>query len=216
VIIFSLVFGRLAHMPSDGLPYPLRTFCAMLPWQLFANALTNASNSLVAEQRLISKVYFPRLVVPIAAVLGGLVDFLIAFGVLLIMMAWYRVIPTAAIFTLPLFVLLAVTASLAIAFWLSALNVEFRDVRYVLPFLTQIWFFATPVAYPASIVPEQWRWVYGLNPMVGVVEGFRWALLGKGEPPGYMMLVSALATIVLLVGGLFYFRRMEKEFADIV
>jgi lipopolysaccharide transport system permease protein len=176
MLVFSLFFGRLAKIPSDGIPYPIFTFCALLPWQLFAHALTESSNSLVANERLITKVYFPRLVVPIAAVLGGLVDFAVAFGILLVMMLYYGIVPTWAIVTLPGFILLAVMTALGVGLWLSALNVKYRDVRYTINFLIQFWLFATPVAYPSSLVPEKWRALYGLNPMAGVVEGFRWAL----------------------------------------
>ncbi len=216
MVVFSLFFGYLAKVPSDGIPYPVFTFCALLPWQLFAHSLGESSNSLVANERLITKVYFPRLVVPISAVLGGLVDFAIAFVVLLAMMAYYRIVPTLAIVTLPLFIMLAVLTALGVGLWLSALNVKYRDVRYTINFLTQFWLFATPVAYSSSLIPGPWRAVYGLNPMAGVVEGFRWALLGKAEPPGPMLLVSTLAVLVILCGGLFYFRRMEQTFADVV
>jgi lipopolysaccharide transport system permease protein len=216
MVVFSLFFGWLAKVPSDGIPYPLFTFCALLPWQLFAHALTESSNSLVANERLITKVYFPRLVVPISAVLGGLVDFAIAFVILLLMMVYYGTVPTWAILTLPGFILLAVLTALGVGLWLSALNVQYRDVRYTLNFLIQFWLFATPVAYPSSLIPERWRALYGLNPMAGVVEGFRWALLGKSEPPGSMLAVSIVVVILILVGGLFYFRRMEQQFADIV
>ncbi len=216
MLVFSLFFGRLAKVPSDNIPYPIFTFCALLPWQLFAHALTESSNSLVANERLITKVYFPRLVVPIAAVLGGLVDFAVAFVILLMMMVYYGIIPGLAIVTLPAFILLAVMTALGVGLWLSALNVKYRDVRYTINFLIQFWMFATPVAYPSSIVPEKWRALYGLNPMAGVVEGFRWALLGKAQAPGAMLWVSVAAVIVILFGGLFYFRRMEQEFADVV
>lgn len=216
MVVFSIFFGRLAGIPSEGLPYPIFAYCALLPWQLFAHALTESSNSLVANERLITKVYFPRLVVPIAAVLGGLVDFLIAFVVLIGMMMYYHVKPTAAVWTVPLFVLLAVGAALGVGLWLSALNVQYRDVRYTIPFLTQFWLFVTPVAYPSTLVPASWRALYGLNPMAGVVEGFRWALLGKAEGPGALLAVSVAITIVMLAGGLYYFRRMEKTFADVV
>src|ERR1041385_2934106 len=216
MLVFSLFFGRLAKVPSDGIPYPVFTFCALLPWQLFAHALTESSNSLVANERLITKVYFPRLVVPIAAVLGGLVDCAVAFVILVIMMFYYGIIPGLAIVTLPAFILLAVMTALGVGLWLSALNVKHRDVRYTIHFLIQFWLVATPVAYPSSIVPEKWRALYGLNPMAGVVEGFRWALLGKAQAPGAMLWVSVAAVIVILFGGLFYFRRMEQEFADVV
>jgi len=216
MVLFSVVFGRLLQAPSDGIPYPIFTFCALLPWQLFAHALTQSSNSLVSNKHLITKVYFPRLVIPISAILAGLVDFGIAFVVLLGMMLYYGITPTAAIVTLPLFLLLAIATALAVGLWLSALNVQYRDVRHTIPFLTQIWLFATPVAYASSLIPEPWRAWYGLNPMAGVVEGFRWALLGQTGSPGSLVLVSALAVAILLVGGLMYFRRMEKSFADIV
>ena len=216
MIVFSIFFGRLAKIPSDGLPYPIFAYCALLPWQLFAHALTESGNSLVASQNLITKVYFPRLVIPISAVLAGLVDFVIAFVVLLGMMFYYGIVPTAATLTLPLFILLAVATALAVGLWLSALNVQYRDVRYTIPFLTQFWLFTTPIAYPSSLVPEGWRTLYGLNPMAGVVEGFRWALLGTENAPGPMVAVSVAVVVALLVGGLYYFRRMEKTFADVV
>ena len=216
MLVFSVFFGRLAKVPSDGIPYPVFAFTALLPWQLFAYALSESSNSLVSNQNLITKVYFPRLVIPIAAVLAGLVDFAIAFVVLLGLMLYYGIVPTAAVALLPLFMVLAVTTALAVGLWLSALNVKFRDVRYTIPFLTQFWMFATPVAYPSSLVPEPWRALYGLNPMAGVVEGFRWALLGKAQGPGPLLAVSVAAVVVLLVGGLMYFRRTESTFADVV
>jgi len=216
MIVFSLFFGKLGKIPSDGIPYPIFVYCALLPWQLFAHSLSESSNSLVANERLITKVYFPRLVVPISAVLGGVVDFLIAFVILLCMMAYYRITPTIMVVTLPLFLLLTIATALAVGLWLSALNVKYRDVRYTITFLTQFWLFATPVAYASSIVPARWRALFGLNPMAGVVEGFRWALLGKSEGPGALLAVSIFAVVVLLVGGLYYFRRMESEFADIV
>lgn len=216
MVVFSIFFGRLAGVPSDGIPYPVFAFTALLPWQLFAYALTESGNSLVANQQLITKVYFPRLVIPISAVLAGLVDFGIAFVVLLGMMFYYGIVPTAAALTLPLFLLLAIATALAVGLWLSALNVQYRDVRYTIPFLTQFWLFATPIAYSSSLVPERWRVLYGLNPMAGVVEGFRWALLGKSGGVGRLVIVSALVVSVLLFGGLVYFRRMEKTFADVV
>ena len=216
MVVFSIFFGRLAKMPSDGLPYPIFSFCGLLPWQLFANALTQSSNSLVGNQGLITKVYFPRLVIPIAAILPGLVDFAIAFVVFLGMMAYYGIAPTWAALTLPLFLLLAVATALAAGLWLSALNVKYRDVRYTISFLVQFWLFVTPIAYPSSLVPEKWRLLYGLNPMAGVVEGFRWALLGKIGGLGPMVIVSASVVCLFLVGGLVYFRHMEKTFADVV
>src|SRR6266550_1146180 len=216
MVVFSLFFGYLAKVPSDGIPYPIFAYCALLPWQLFAHALTESSNSLVGNQNLITKVYFPRLVVPIAAVLGGLVDFAVAFAILLVMMFYYGIVPGWAIVTLPGFILLAVMTALGVGLWLSALNVKYRDVRYTINFLIQFWLFATPVAYPSSIVPAKWRALYGLNPMAGVVEGFRWALLGKQEAPGAMLWVSVAVVILILIGGLYYFRRMEQQFADVV
>lgn len=216
MIVFSIFFGRLANMPSDEVEYPLFVMCALIPWQLFAYSLTQASNSVVNEQRLITKVYFPRIIIPLAAVLSGLVDFAIAFLLLIVMMAWYGRVPGWQVVTIPVFVLFAVAAALAVGLWLAALNVKYRDFRYTIPFLTQFWMFATPVAYPSSIVPEAWRPLYGLNPLTGVVEGFRWALLGTPTGPGLPMAVSAATVVILLIGGLYYFRRVERSFADIV
>src|SRR5262245_18184476 len=196
MVVFSLFFGRLAGVPSDGLPYPLFTFCGLLPWQLFAHALSESSNSLVGSQNLVTKVYFPRLVVPISAVLGGLIDFAIALVILLVMLFFYGIVPGWQIVTLPGFILLAVLAALGVGLWLAALNVQYRDVRYTITFLVQFWLFATPVAYPSSIVPEKWRALYGLNPMVGVVDGFRWALLGRPQSPGLPLLVSVIVVLV--------------------
>jgi lipopolysaccharide transport system permease protein len=216
MVVFTIFFGGLAQVPSDGIPYPVFAFAGLLPWQLFAQALNSAGNSLIGSQNLITKVYFPRLVIPISAVLAGVVDFAIAFLVLLGLMIFYGLAPTTAVITLPLFVLLAVATALAVGLWLSALNVEYRDVRYVIPFLTQFWLFATPVVYASSMIPERWRFLYGLNPMAGVVESFRWALFGKGEGPGLLLAISVVVVIALLIGGLYYFRRMEKTFADVV
>jgi len=216
MVIFSLFFGKLAKMPSDGIPYPIFAYTALVPWTFFANGLSQSSNSLVDSANLIRKVYFPRLTIPIANVLSGLVDFGLAFIVLIGLMLYYGVVPSARIIWLPVFLLLALVTALAVGLWLSVLNVEYRDVRYTLPFLTQFWMFATPIVYPSSLLKEPWRTVYGLNPMVGVVEGFRWALLGTKNSPGPMIAVSAVASLALLVGGAFYFRRMEKTFADVV
>jgi lipopolysaccharide transport system permease protein len=216
MVVFTIFFGKLAKIPSDGIPYPIFAYCALLPWTLFAKALTDSSNSLVANERLITKVYFPRLVIPISTVLSGLVDFAIAFVVLLGMMAYYGTWPNFNIVTLPAFLLMAIVTALAVGLWLSALNVQYRDVRHTIPFLVQFWLFATPVAYPSSLVPAPYRVFLGLNPMAGVVEGFRWALLGKAGSLGPMMWVSVLMVCLLLVGGLFYFRKMETTFADIV
>jgi lipopolysaccharide transport system permease protein len=216
MLIFTIFFGRLAKIPSDGLPYPIFAFTALLPWQMFSRALTDASTSLVVNERLITKVYFPRLLVPASAVLASLVDFAIALILLVGMMFYYGIVPTGAVWTLPLFVLLALMTALGIGFWLSALDATYRDVRYTLPFLTQLWLFATPVVYPASMVPDNWRLLYGLNPMAGVVEGFRWALLGKGGAPDPLLAVSAIAVLMIFVGGLYYFSRMEETLADVV
>jgi lipopolysaccharide transport system permease protein len=215
MVVFSIFFGRLAGIPSEGVPYPVFTFCALLPWQLFAGGMSGAANSLVQNQALITKVYFPRIAIPLASVATALTDFAVGLLMLAALMAWYGVAPTAAVVTLPAFLLLALAAALAAGLWLAALNVRYRDVRYTIPFLVQLWLIATPVAYPASLVPERWRWAYGLNPMAGVVEGFRWALLGR-RPPGPMLWVSVAATAVLLVGGAYYFRRVERSFADVV
>jgi lipopolysaccharide transport system permease protein len=216
MVVFSLFFGRLAKMPSDGIPYPIFAFAALVPWSFFAHGLSQASNSLVGGATLIKKVYFPRLVMPIAAVLSGLIDFVLAFGVLIGMMLFYDITPSVKILAIVPLMLLAMVTSLGVALWMSALNVEFRDIRYVIPFLTQFWLFATPIAYPSSLLSEPWRTVYAINPMVGVVEGFRWALLKTGTAPGPMIIVSSLVALALLVGGAFYFRRMEATFADVV
>jgi lipopolysaccharide transport system permease protein len=215
MVVFSLFFGKLAEVPSDGIPYPIFSYTALLPWTFFANGLTQASNSVVASANLITKVYFPRLIIPLARILSGLLDFAIAFVVLLGMMLFYNIRPTAAVIWLPLFLLLAVVTALSVGLWLAALNVRYRDIRYVVPFLTQVWLFATPVAYPSSLLSGYWRILYGLNPMVGVVEGFRWALLGS-NPPGPMLGVSAIAATLLLISGVYYFRRMEETFADTI
>jgi lipopolysaccharide transport system permease protein len=214
--VFSLFFGKLAQIPSDGVPYPIFSYTALVPWAFFAHGLTRASISLVGSAQLIQKVYFPRLVVPISGVLSGIVDFILAFVVLLGMTLYYGILPTINLVWLPLLLLLALATALGVGLWLSALNVQFRDVGHIIPFLTQIWLFATPIAYPSSLVPQPWRILYSLNPMVGVVDGFRWALLGTVEAPGPMIAISALIAIALLVGGAFYFVRLEKTFADMV
>jgi ABC-type polysaccharide/polyol phosphate export systems, permease component len=216
MVVFSLFFGKLAKVPSDGVPYPVFAFCALLPWQLFAHAVGESSNSLVGNQQLITKVYFPRLVIPLSAVISGLVDFLVALIVLIGLILWYGILPGWKMVTLPGFILFAMCTALAVGLWLSALSVKYRDVRYVIAFLVQFWLFITPVAYASSIVPEKWRAIYALNPMAGVVEGFRWALLGKSSSLGSMLWVSLFVVLVTLLGGLYYFRRMEHEFADIV
>lgn len=216
MVVFSLVFGRLSSIPSDGVPYPLFSFAALVPWTFFANGLNQSSNSLVGSANLIQKVYFPRLIIPAASVLGGVVDFVLAFVILLGMMAYYGIAPTVHILWLPAFLLLALATALGVGLWLSALNVRFRDVRYVVPFITQFWLFATPIAYPSSLLHQPWRTIYGLNPMAGVIEGVRWALLGTNTAPGPIIAASTMAAVLMLAGGAFYFRRMEKAFADIV
>jgi len=216
MVVFSIFFGNLAKVPSDGVPYPIFSFTALIPWTLFSKALQDASRSLVANSHMITKVYFPRMILPLSSVMAGVVDFLIAFVVLLGMMFFFNIFPTVNVLVLPLFLLLALVTSVGVGLWLSALNVLFRDINYVLPFLTQFWMYLTPVAYPSSMVPSEWQVIYALNPMTGVVEGFRWALLGTGQPPGIMTLVSSVAAVILLISGMFYFRRMERLFADMV
>ncbi len=216
MIIFSIFFGRLAKLPSNGIPYPVFTYCTLLPWQLFTNALTGSGNSLIANKELITKVYFPRLIIPLSSVLSGLVDFGIAFIVLLGMILYYGIVPTVAVLTLPLLVLFTTITALAVGLWLSALNVQYRDVYYTIPLLTQVWLFSTPIAYSSSLVPQKWRILYSLNPMAGVVEGFRWALLGKSDEVGGLVIVSIVMVVVLFTGGLVYFRHMESSFADVV
>jgi lipopolysaccharide transport system permease protein len=216
MLIFSLFFGRLAKMPSDGVPYPIFALTGLVPWMFFANGLSQSSNSLVVSASLITKVYFPRLILPLASVLSGLVDLCLGFIVLLGFMFYQRVWPTWNALWLPVFALLGLLTALGTGLWLSALNVKYRDVRYTLPFLTQFWMFATPIVYPSSLLHEPWRTLYGLNPMAGVIEGFRWALLGTKTAPGLMMLASTGAALVILAGGVIFFRRQEDSFADIV
>jgi lipopolysaccharide transport system permease protein len=216
MLIFSIFFGKLARMPSDGVPYPLFAYVALVPWTFFANGLTLSSNSLIANHGLLRKVYFPRLAIPLAAVASGVLDFVIAFIVLLGMLVWYGIAPGWHVLWLPALVVLALVTALGAGLWFSALSVMYRDVQYVVPFLVQVWLYATPIVYPASLVPERWRTVYAVNPMVGVVEGFRWALLGTGTAPGSMIVVSALAALALTFGGLMFFRRMERAFSDMV
>ena len=216
MVVFSLFFGKLAKIPSDGIPYPIFAYAALVPWTFFASGLNQSANSLVGDANLIKKVYFPRLAIPISSVISGGLDFVLAFIVLLGMMLFYGIFPAVNIIWLPFLLLLTLITSLGTGLWLSALNVQFRDVRYTVPFLTQFWLFATPIAYPSSLLSEPWRTLYGINPMVGVVEGFRWALLGTDTAPGPIMIVSSLVALALLIGGAYYFRRLEKSFADVV
>jgi lipopolysaccharide transport system permease protein len=216
MIIFTMVFGKFANMPSDGLPYPIFTFAALLPWTYFSKALSQSVSSVVADANLITKVYFPRLLLPLAAVVGGLIDFAIAFVFLLGMMAWYGLAPHSGILLLPFFVLLTMLTALSVSVWLSVINVRYRDVGQAIPFLVQIWLFASPVAYPASVVPENWRFLYNLNPLAGIIEGFRWALLGSQNPPIVNLLSTTAVVLALLYGGIVFFKRMEKTFADVV
>jgi lipopolysaccharide transport system permease protein len=213
---FTLFFGKLAKLPSDGLPYPVFYFAALAPWTYFATALAKATGVVVGSQNLITKVYFPRLILPLSAVLSGLVDFGIAFLVMLVLLVEYQLYPGVRLIWLPFFLLLALATALGVGLWLSALNALYRDVGHVLPFVVQFWMLASPVAYPSSLVPVKWRWLYGLNPMAGVIEGFRWALTGHGQPPGVLTLASAAAVVVLLVGGAMFFQRMEGTVADLV
>jgi lipopolysaccharide transport system permease protein len=212
----SLFLGRLSKMPSDGMPYIVFAYTGMVVWQLFANALTGSSDSLLANGQLITKVYFPRLIVPLSAVLASILDFAISLFVLAIFLAYFRLAPTARLTILPLLVLQTVVIALGVGLWLAALNVKYRDVRYTLGFLVQFWFFATPIAYPTSVVPDRWKLWYSLNPMVGVVEGFRWALRGTGSAPFLLLSVSSCVAVLLLLSGLYYFRRMEDTFADFI
>jgi lipopolysaccharide transport system permease protein len=215
MLLFTLIFGRLAKLPTNGLPYPVFYYCALLPWTYFATGLQNATNVMVEQQRLITKIYFPRLVLPVSAVLSGLIDFAIAFAMLIVLMIYYHIAPGRAVLFLPVFLLLAVLTALGFGLWLSALNAMYRDVRYVVPFLVQFWMFVSPVAYSTSLVPERWRWLYGLNPMAGVIEGFRWGLTGHGLAPGPLFAASACGVVLVLLGGLLYFGRIERTVADI-
>lgn len=216
MLIFSVVFGRLARIPSDSVPYPIFAYTGLVPWMFFATGLTQSSTSLVGGANLVQKVYFPRLAFPVSKVLSGIVDFVLAFVMLIGMMAYYHISPTLHVLWLPFFFLLALTTALGFSIWFSAMHVQFRDVQYAVPFIVQAWMYATPIAYPSSLLSEPWRTVYAINPMVGVVEGFRWALLGTATAPGPMVFVSFLVSIAILVSGAFYFRRFEKTFADVV
>jgi len=215
MVIFTIFFGGLAKIPSDGVPYPLFVLAALLPWTLFAEGLTRSTTSMVTNSNIMTKVYFPRMIMPLSSIISPLVDFLVSFMILIVMMIYYGFAPTINIIFLPLFILLALATSLGVGLWLSALNVKYRDFQYTVPFLIQIWMFASPVVYASSLVPASLRVWYGLNPMAGVIEGFRWALLGTGAPSA-MVLVSVGMVILLLITGMFYFRRMEQYYADIV
>lgn len=216
MLVFTLFFGKLAKLPSEGVPYPLFTFCALLPWQVFSRSVSDSANSLVTDQRLISRVYFPRIIVPTASIVGSLVDFGISFLLFLLIMAWYGFLPTANIIFLPFFLLLMMTTALGVGYWLSALNIEYRDVIYALPFISQIWMFLSPVVYPSSLVPAKWRLLYGLNPMAGVIDGFRWSLLGVGPGPSPLLLASTCISLALFTTGIFWFRSRERTFADTI
>lgn len=216
MVVFSLFFGVLAGVPSDGIPYPIFSFAALVPWTFFSASLSQSSSSVIGSQRLVQKIYFPRLILPISSLVSGAVDFLIAFAMLIAMMGYYAIVPTPNVVWLPFLLLVQLLTALGVGLWLSALNVKYRDVRYALPFLIQLWLFATPIAYPSSLVPAEWRLVYALNPMVGVVEGFRWALLGTNTSPGPIVLVSAAVSLLLFFTGAFYFRQVERTFADLV
>jgi lipopolysaccharide transport system permease protein len=212
--IFTVIFGNFAKIPSDGLPYPIFSYAALLPWNLFSSSLNRGGESVVNNANLVTKIYFPRLILPLSAVLSPLADFAIAFVILVGMMIWFGIAPTVGILMLPIFVILAICSALAVGLWLAALNVRYRDVRYTIPFLIQIWLFASPVAYPVSLVPEKWRWLYSLNPMAGVIEGFRWALLGNQSPDVRVMAISTVVVMALIAGGIVYFKQMERTFAD--
>lgn len=216
MLIFSLFFGKLAHIPSEGLPYPIFYYSALLPWTYFATSLQNATTAIVDNQRVITKVYFPRLALPLSSVLSGLVDFGVSFLMFVAMMLYYGIRPRMTLLWLPAFLMLAVLTALGVGLWLSALNAIYRDVKYAMTFLVQFWMFASPVAYPTSLVPDKWRWLYGLNPMAGVIEGFRWSLAGKGEAPGSLILISLGMVLLILLGGLAYFQKMETTVSDVV
>ena len=216
MIVFSIFFGSLLNVPSEGVPYPIFSYAALLPWGVFAKALNDTGRSLVSNRAMLTKIYFPRMVIPLASVFSSLADFLIAFIVMLGLMLYYRIAPTSNIWTLPFFLLLAVITALGVGLWLSAMNVLYRDIGYMIPYITQLWFYLTPIVYSSSEVPEQWQFFYALNPMVGVVEGFRWALLGTADAPDPMIAVSATISVVIFISGMFYFRRMERTFADMV
>lgn len=216
MVIFTVIFGNLARFPSDGLPYPVFAFTALLPWTYFSQALARTSGSVVGSSNLVTKVYFPRLLIPLAAAVAPVVDLVFSFVVLLVLMTWYSITPTWGMLALPLFIILAIMTSLAVGLWFAALNVRYRDVGSIMPFIIQIWMYASPIAYPVSMVPQKWQLAYSLNPMVGVIEGFRWALLGKAFPDITVMAVSSLAVVLMLFGGIVYFKKSEQTFADLI
>lgn len=216
MVVLTIIFGRLANMSTEGIPRPIFTFAALLPWGLFSKALSDSGRSMLSNRAMITKVYFPRLIIPFSSVMSGVVDFMIQFLVLVGMMVYYQFTPTPMVWTLPFFLVLALITALGFGLWLSALNVLYRDVGYILPYITQLWLLLTPVAYSAREVPEAWQLIYALNPMVGVVEGFRWALLGTQTGPGPMLAVSAAISVILMITGMYFFRRMERTFADMV
>jgi homopolymeric O-antigen transport system permease protein len=217
-LVFSLVFGRFAAIPasSSDIPYPIFALCGLLAWQFFSYVLANSTNSLVASERLITKIYFPRLVIPLSGMLSGLVDFAIAFILLLVMMMYYRVAPTTNVWILPAFLVMIIAHAVGMGLWLAAMNLQYRDVRYVVPFISQLWFFTSPVVYPINFIPDNWRWLYAINPMVGVIGGIRWSLFGSIADLGLWLCASVSVAAVILVSGLYYFRRMERDFADFV
>jgi len=216
MIIFTIIFGRLAKIPSDGIPYPIFSYCALLPWTYFTRSIIATSDSVVGKTDLISKVYFPRMLLPLSGVLVGWVDFIIAFSILVLMMFWYGVAPAYGVLLLPLFMLMTMLTALGTGLWLTALNVKYRDIKFVVPFLTQLWMYGSPIVYSTTIIPEKWRSLYALNPMAGVIEGFRWALLGKPAPDWTMAAISLVVILILVLSGICYFRKMERTFADII
>jgi lipopolysaccharide transport system permease protein len=216
MLVYSLIFGRLAHLPTDGLPFYVFYYSGLLPWMYFAAAMQSSTTTIVENQRLITKVYFPRLQLPFSSVLSGLVDFAVSFLMFIAILVYYRIYPTGAVIWFPAFLLLGIITAMGVGLWLAALNAIYRDVRYVLPFLVQAWMIASPVAYPASIVPEKWRWLYGLNPMAGVIEGFRWSLTGYGAFPARLVLTSSIVALLFLFSGIAYFQKVESTIADVV
>jgi lipopolysaccharide transport system permease protein len=216
VLIFSIIFGFIVRMPSEGVPYPLFAFAGVLPWTYFAEAVRRSGVGLVTDSELVRKIYFPRLIMPLANVVSPLVDFCIAFVVLLIVMAFYGIAPNVKMLIIPLLMVVAALLALSIGLWLAPINVRFRDIKHTLPFMIQIWMYASPIVYPLSLVPEQWQMLYSLNPMVGVIEGFRWAVFGQGAPNFMALGMSAVIIVILMAGGLIFFRRMERTFADVI